>query len=250
MATEHSIARTRAEARALGLKWYSTGRRCKYGHVTERYASSGQCRNCCNGSYYRLSPEAKTARNQRAYAARKTLHGEEVIRRDSQRMSRAWKVRNNNRVLKYSREYHAAHREQQLASNKEWRKKHPQRLRELERSRQLRRRGISENEYAQRLLEQGNCCAICKATKPGGRYEVFAIDHCHQTQLNRGLLCGSCNLGLGTFKDNPALLLAAAEYLKQWQHHINSNAVDSVRRLLFAATNVGAADPGVATLPI
>lgn len=41
------------------------------------------------------------------------------------------------------------------------------------------------------------------------------IDHCHKTDIVRGLLCGSCNKGLGFFKDSPNLLYKASDYLSK-----------------------------------
>ncbi len=40
------------------------------------------------------------------------------------------------------------------------------------------------------------------------------VDHCHKTGKIRGLLCASCNGGLGLFKDNPQALANAILYLK------------------------------------
>lgn len=61
-------------------------------------------------------------------------------------------------------------------------------------------------------------CAICGA-KPDPSHKGTAqrslnIDHDHTTGMVRGALCHSCNGGLGRFKDNPALLRKAAEYLE------------------------------------
>lgn len=50
-------------------------------------------------------------------------------------------------------------------------------------------------------------CLIC------GSVDRLHIDHCHTTGKVRGLLCGTCNAGLGMFKDSPLLLKRAAEYL-------------------------------------
>lgn len=41
-----------SEAKLRGEKFYYTGRRCKYGHLTVRYASSRQCVGCAL-EYYR-----------------------------------------------------------------------------------------------------------------------------------------------------------------------------------------------------
>ena len=40
-------------------------------------------------------------------------------------------------------------------------------------------------------------------------------DHSHKTGEWRGVLCGTCNAGLGMFKDSPELCEAAAAYLRR-----------------------------------
>jgi hypothetical protein len=41
-----------------------------------------------------------------------------------------------------------------------------------------------------------------------------SLDHDHETKHTRGALCRHCNLGLGCFKDNPALFESAISYLQ------------------------------------
>lgn len=80
--------------------------------------------------------------------------------------------------------------------------------------------GLTVEAYDAMLASQGNTCAICKTDNPYGhgneptRMKMsFAVDHCHETGTVRGLLCNTCNRGLGFFKDNPQLLLEAFKYI-------------------------------------
>ena len=76
------------------------------------------------------------------------------------------------------------------------------------------RYGITGKDYDRMLTEQGGGCAICGASSPGGRDKVFAVDHCHDSNVVRGLLCPPCNRGLGQFADDPQRLRLAAAYLE------------------------------------
>jgi hypothetical protein len=73
-----------------------------------------------------------------------------------------------------------------------------------------RRYGINPDFYYQLLEEQDYVCAICK-TK--GNQRFLHLDHDHVTGAIRGLLCKTCNHGLGNFKDNKVYLNNAIKYL-------------------------------------
>ena len=81
----------------------------------------------------------------------------------------------------------------------------------------LRRYGLSYKKYEEMVKSQNNKCLICG--KEGGSEENFGkqlgVDHDHQTDNIRGLLCYTCNMGLGYFKDNIEYLNIAIEYLKK-----------------------------------
>ena len=44
--TQEGTIISRAEARALGLKRFFTGKPCKRGHIAEHYVRGGTCREC------------------------------------------------------------------------------------------------------------------------------------------------------------------------------------------------------------
>ena len=79
--------------------------------------------------------------------------------------------------------------------------------------------GISMEDYAKLLASQNYVCAICggKQVEGKGLNGTLSVDHNHDTGEVRGLLCQTCNLGLGAFKDNITLLAIASEYLKKYE---------------------------------
>ncbi len=78
--------------------------------------------------------------------------------------------------------------------------------------------GITTEDYNSLLLAQGGVCKVCGEPETtrgkGGLVKPLAVDHDHESDTVRGLLCQSCNVGIGYFKDQPNLLRAAARYLK------------------------------------
>ena len=84
--------------------------------------------------------------------------------------------------------------------------------------------GITIEGYDIRYDAQNGKCAICKREgkrfTTNGRKDSLEIDHCHNTQEIRGLLCRSCNMGLGLLSDTPEGLHRALQYISG--HH-NSN---------------------------
>lgn len=97
------------------------------------------------------------------------------------------------------------------------------------RSRLKKHYGITADAYDQMVIDQKSSCAICGSTEVGGRGEGtrLAVDHDHETNQVRGLLCVSCNNGLGRFKDNPELLLKAAAYLRNYESSQSSRSSSS-----------------------
>jgi hypothetical protein len=74
--------------------------------------------------------------------------------------------------------------------------------------RTLRSYGLTLAEIEQLKQAQSGRCQLCNRERP------LVVDHKHGTKKVRGILCNPCNLGLGSFQDNPALLRLAADYLE------------------------------------
>jgi hypothetical protein len=82
--------------------------------------------------------------------------------------------------------------------------------------------GKDAPEIVDRLfIEQKGLCALCGV--PGGHpagsdpKTVLHTDHDHVTEKIRSLLCFNCNAMLGSSRDDPGLLRAAADYLQSWR---------------------------------
>lgn len=81
----------------------------------------------------------------------------------------------------------------------------------------LKKYGMSIDDYDKMLEEQGGKCLICSSedvSRTNTSYRLF-VDHCHATGKVRGLLCHHCNAGLGHFKDSVELLQKAIGYLHE-----------------------------------
>jgi hypothetical protein len=71
------------------------------------------------------------------------------------------------------------------------------------------------------LASQDGVCAICENEETNldntgtGKVRNLNVDHDHNTNAVRGILCSACNRGLGLFEDSPERLRAAADYIEK-----------------------------------
>ncbi len=77
-----------------------------------------------------------------------------------------------------------------------------------------KRYGITLEQYDAILLAQGGVCWICGKNRQDNGQDLDT-DHDWDTGDIRGILCKSCNKGIGSFYHNPALLRKAAEYIEK-----------------------------------
>lgn len=95
--------------------------------------------------------------------------------------------------------------------SRKWRTDNPHRNRN---NMLMRKYGITVEQFDVLFEAQGERCAICYGTVPGGTGH-WPVDHDHETGKVRGVLCSNCNVSLGGFKDDPAVVDRAAAYLRK-----------------------------------
>jgi hypothetical protein len=111
-----------------------------------------------------------------------------------------------------SRTYYATHKEEIRIRSKKYAARHP-----LEKKAHALRfnYGITLEQYEAMVAAQEDCCAICG--NPPSDKRKLAVDHNHDTGAVRGLLCTTCNVGIGALKDDLRLLRAAVNYLEGFE---------------------------------
>lgn len=124
------------------------------------------------------------------------------------------------------REYYQKNKERINSRSKEWDKNNPEKRKKIEkryrdnnkdvfRNNQLKRKfGITIEEFILMKEECGNQCMIC-GVHINELNKDLHVDHDHTSGNIRGLLCSTCNSGLGMFKDSTELLKNAIEYLNR-----------------------------------
>jgi Recombination endonuclease VII len=104
----------------------------------------------------------------------------------------------------YNSWYYKTHKaqikvQQNSASGKATRRKH-----------QLKKHyGLTPAQHAALVSLQRGACAVChiEMSKPH-------VDHDHETDAVRGILCSNCNTAIGLLHDSPSTARALANYLE------------------------------------
>lgn len=79
---------------------------------------------------------------------------------------------------------------------------------------------VLKEDYEKLFYLQNGVCAICFEPQTmkqanGKGIKRLVLDHCHNTNKIRGLLCHHCNVSLGSFQDSIEILQSAIKYLKK-----------------------------------
>jgi hypothetical protein len=110
----------RAEAKALGLKFYRTEKPCKHGHLADRYTKSAQCTECLaiQSIAWRLeNPEKHSASMRKWIENNRELHATRVKR---------WQTANKDKVRADAKAWTTANPDKVKAKALRHIKKHPE----------------------------------------------------------------------------------------------------------------------------
>jgi hypothetical protein len=127
----------------------------------------------------------------------------------NRKSKRDWSKRNAAAVVKMKEAWRKANKDRWNTTGKAWKKAHPQAMRIY----QLRKYGLTPESFQSLLDSQGGRCAICGTKEFGGPGKRPHVDHDHETNKLRGLLCVKCNAGIGQFQESTKFLLLAVDYL-------------------------------------
>lgn len=181
-----SVHRQRAIANKE--KFYFTGEPCRRGHIAKRKTSSKLCVECIRE---RSAERFQRLKFNADFMAKLALY------------KKRHRVKNRDSLSEYSKSY---------------RRKNPLVFTKF----RAKTYGLSLDQYFDLCVLNHHRCFICGSTCSSSGNGCFRIDHSHQSGAVRGLLCNGCNVGLGSFRDDPKILQSAIEYLSlgiDWRDH-------------------------------
>lgn len=128
---------------------------------------------------------------------------------------RSKEFRKNNPEIMYERykRHYEKNKISIIKKTEEYRKKNPH----IQRKSTLNFvYGITPEQHKKLLNMNGGKCCICNLVP---QKRTLFIDHCHKTNVIRGVLCMKCNSALGFLNDDINLLKSAIKYLSEEKYH-------------------------------
>ena len=141
------------------------------------------------------------------------------------------------------REYHREYQRRRRAADpdygrtaaRRWREANPEKIRERQARDGAKYRvkylyGLSLEQWAQMVKDQGGCCYLCNEPLDLDNPRKIHTDHDHTCCRGarscgtcvRGIACEPCNKGIGTFGDDPARMRRVADNLEAANRRVRS----------------------------
>lgn len=190
-------------ARELGITHYFTGKRCTKGHLHLRYASSGNCVMCIEEKRGTVELNFKGKSSKRSA--------------ENQKLAEQALANGKTTYIPTSACKHG-HKERFVGTNNCVQCNINQSLKRKQNLKWLRIKkiyGITKEHFDEILKKQNNQCSICSIHLTEKNTH---IDHCHNSNRVRSLLCSRCNQAIGLLDESIERLSSAIQYLKDHCH--------------------------------
>lgn len=160
---------------------------------------TGQCKPCRN---------KKIAEWQTAHPEALAKASAKYIRTDKGKaLSKRQRVKHRDKRNAYSTVWHADNKEHEREYNIK--------------KKMIDKFGLYPEDYEAKFEAQDGLCAICHkpetSVDKNGNIKNLAVDHNHDNNKLRDLLCMNCNQGIGKFKENIETMQSAIQYLIGWK---------------------------------
>jgi hypothetical protein len=185
-------------AREIGETIYFTGKKCLKGHLSPRYASSGNCIECI------ANARGKAAINSSGKSSKRSL-----INHTAALAAAA----NGNLEYLSDSPCPKGHYRRYITTNNCIDCNNQAQTNRAKRNKWARVQklyGLSEFNVLEILNKQNFKCVICTTEIQ----TTYHIDHCHSTGIVRGLLCSKCNQAIGLLQESKIFFLKALQYIE------------------------------------
>lgn len=159
--------------------------------------------------------ERRTKRNAYMRAWNKAHPG--YRHKERMEAQREWRAKNPDKARasyrKNGRLYKARHPDRHYATNRLWQENNSEYKRMYHLWHYHKRQwGCTKEAFETIRPKLKGPCEICGAVR--GKGVRMTIDHCHEKNVYRGVLCDACNHGIGNFRDDTERLRKAIVYLE------------------------------------
>lgn len=128
-----------------------------------------------------------------------------------------WRQDHKEHLCQYEKKRLIRDRDKIYERQNKWREKNAGRQKKYWKNRHLQKTyGITLEQKESIIKAQDSCCPICGKNIVNDK--TSHVDHDHKTGKLRGVLCMSCNAGMGLLGDSELILNNAIRYLRRYRN--------------------------------
>jgi hypothetical protein len=189
--------------------------KCKTCLVSKPIAEFAKCRRCKRGvrgdckkchSKKSIINQKKNKVKRKEYLKKWHQENKEKVKQNRENYK---DIKNKKRRDKYAND--EEYRNKRKLEARKWQQDNPKKRK----NHRLKQYGITYEDFIELLDKAEHKCQICGYSDKSDKKMFPVVDHCHNTNIVRGILCSKCNMALGNFNDSIDNLKNAILYLKK-----------------------------------